>query len=67
MRDVTYDSRLLFVFYTVAHNIIENVLHKSVCSVIFGAWLQVTLDARRTREYFEVRGSGAKRTSHIYS
>ena len=42
-------------FFVVAHNIIENVFNKSVSYVIFGAWLQVTLDARRTREYFEVR------------
>ncbi|XP_067934698.1 F-box and leucine-rich repeat protein 13-like isoform X2 [Watersipora subatra] len=42
----------------MAHNIIENVFHKSVTYVIFGAWLQVTLDARRTREYFEKLGRG---------
>ncbi|KAF6024668.1 FBXL13 [Bugula neritina] len=43
---------------SMAHNIIENVFHKSVTSVIFGAWYQVTLDARQTREYFEKLGRG---------
>ena len=38
----------------VAYNKIQHVSHVSVCRVIFQAWHNQTVDARRTREYFEV-------------
>ena len=42
------------VMITVAFNKIQHVYHVAVGRVIFEAWHNVTLDAKRTREYFEV-------------
>jgi F-box/leucine-rich repeat protein 13 len=46
-------SRVSFL-YAVAFNKIQHVYHVAVGRVIFKAWHSVTLDAKRTREYFEV-------------
>lgn len=47
--------------FPVAFNKIEHVYHVAVSRVIFGAWHNVTLDAKKTREYFEVRDRRAFR------
>ena len=44
----------VFLTLTVAFNKIQHVYSVAIGRVIFDAWYNVTLDAKRTREYFEV-------------
>ena len=50
---------------SVAFNKIEHVYHVAVGRVIFEAWHNVTLDAKKTREYFEVRGRVRREYSKV--
>ncbi|XP_064633493.1 F-box and leucine-rich repeat protein 13-like isoform X2 [Lineus longissimus] len=49
----------------MAFNKIQHVFHVSVGRVIFEAWHNVTLDAKKTREYFEVKLSRLERGENM--
>ncbi|XP_074644631.1 F-box and leucine-rich repeat protein 13-like isoform X2 [Tubulanus polymorphus] len=49
----------------MAFNKIQHVFNVAVSRVIFQAWRNVTLDAKRTREYFEINLTRLERGEHM--